>query len=94
MAEKKEAKRAHKATYAKDKKKGGYLVRVVGPNATEFAGRFVPVTRMDNSENEEHLDRLIWAGTDNGFEDRPGTGLPCALYSFKAKPKEEKEITF
>lgn len=76
------AKREHKATYARDKRKGGYLIRVIGPNAGKFAGREVPVTRMDDSESIEKLDALIWTGTD---ED---TSRPVALYSFIARPKD------
>lgn len=88
-------KRSHKATYTTDKKKGGYLVRVIGPQAAHFAGRTVPVTRRDDSENEEMLDRLLWSGVDTGTEAQPGTGLPVALYAFKPKPrKEDDEVPF
>jgi len=93
MAE--EKKRSHKATYAKDKKKGGYLVRVIGPHAVSFAGRTIPVTKRDDTEDNETLDSLIWSGVDTGTPEQKGTGLPVALYSFKAKPKgEEEEIAF
>lgn len=81
-------KRQHKATYATDKRKGGYLVRVQGPNANAFAGRKVPVTRKDDSEDIEELERLIWSGKDEE------TGQPCALYSFKAKPRDADELAF
>lgn len=81
-------KRQHKATYAKDKRKGGYLVRVIGPKATEFAGREVPVTRRDDSETMEQLDGVVWSGTD---ED---TGKPVALYTMVPKPKDESEAVF
>jgi hypothetical protein len=77
------AKRQHKATYARDKKKGGYIIRVIGPNAASFAGREVPVTRMDDSESMEKLIALIWSGTDEE------TSRPVALYSFEARPKEK-----
>lgn len=76
-------KRTHKATYARDKRKGGYLIRVAGPRAGDFAGMEVPVTRMDDSETTEQLDALIWKGTDEE------TGKPVALYSFVPRPKEE-----
>ena len=77
-------KRAHKATFATDKyNPGGYLIRVIGPNASAFANRDVPVTRKDDSESIEHLTRCIWAGTDEE------TGKPVALYRFEAKPKDE-----
>jgi len=78
-------KRQHKATYARDKRKGGYLIRVQGPQANRFAGRKVPVVRKDDSETEETLDELIWAGKDDE------SGQPCALYSFIPKPKDEEE---
>lgn len=90
------AKRKHRATYARDKKKGGYLIRVVGPNATEFAGREVPVETMNGEEHPEKLLRLITSGTDAGNEELgiKGTGLPYALYSFENKPKQAKEVEF
>lgn len=81
----------HKATYASDKKTGGYLVRVIGPNASEFAGREVPVTKRDGNESTEKLIRLIWTGIDQGTPERPGSGQPAALYKFESRPKEQKE---
>lgn len=81
MAKNEMKERQHKATYAADKKKGGYLVRVEGPHATAFVGREVPVTRKDDSESTETLERLIWSGIDQE------SGKPVALYSFKAKPR-------
>lgn len=77
------AERRHKATYAKDKKKGGYLIRVIGPQANAFAGREVPVTKKDDSETIEKLTDLVWSGKDDE------TGRPVALYAFEAKPKED-----
>lgn len=79
-------KRLHRATYARDKRKGGYLVRVEGPTAAAFAGRDVPVTRKNGDESTETLDSLIWAGNDEE------TGKPVALYSFVAKPRDDAEI--
>ena len=84
----KEAKRMHKATYAKDKRKGGYLIRVEGPNAYAFAGREVPVTLKTGDEQTETLSELIWSGKDQE------TGKPVALYTFEAKPREEDEVIF
>lgn len=83
-----ETKRAHRATYARDKKKGGYLIRVEGPQAAAFVDREVPVTMKDGSEHTEKLVALIWSGVDQE------SGKPCALYSFEAKPREEEEIPF
>lgn len=81
--------RAHKATYAADKKKGGYLIRVLGPNATAFVGRSIPVTTRDDQEHEEKLTRLIWSGADQD------TGKPVALYAFESKPRSvSEEIPF
>ena len=94
MAKAEEKKRLHTATYAKDKKTGGYLVRVMGPHAVDFAKRKVPVTRMGGEEQEETLTSLVWSGTDTGFNDRPGTGQPVALYKFEPKPREVKEVEF
>lgn len=86
MPEKK--KRQHKATYARDKRKGGYIVRVAGPHADKFAGRVVPVTRRDESESEEKLLALLWTGPDSE------TGETVALYSFEARPREDAVESF
>jgi hypothetical protein len=91
MAEK-TAGRLHTATYARDKKKGGYLIRVAGPNAGMFAGRAVPVSMLDKSEHEEKLVRLIWTGTDTG-EYGGKAGEPIALYTFESHPREAEEIS-
>jgi len=92
MAEKKPettpaGKRLHRATYARDKRKGGYIVRVQGPRAGEFAGRTVPVSNKAGDEHMEQLTDLIWTGTDDGSVS--GYTGPCALYSFLAHPREE-----
>lgn len=81
--------RSHRATFARDKRKGGYLIRVQGPHSESFAGREVPVTLKDGSENTEKLDRLVWSGKDQE------TGEPVTLYTFVPKPKEQQdEIEF
>lgn len=86
--------RLHKATYARDKKKGGYLIRVAGPTANTFVGRMVPVTMLDGSEHDEKLTRLIWTGVDTG-EYGGKAGEPIALYAFEPKPREdEQEVLF
>ncbi len=82
------AARLHKATYASDKRKGGYLVRVFGPHAGEFAGREVPVERRDGSESRERLLKVVWSGSDTE------TGKPAALYTFAPKPRELEELEF
>lgn len=79
------AGRQHVATYSRDKRKGGYIVRVEGPNAASFAGREVPVTMRDRSEHAEKLTGLIWSGVDNE------TGKPVALYTFESRPREIAE---
>lgn len=92
MAKEKQ-ERAHKAGYAADKKKGGYLVRVLGPRAADFVGREVPVTTKSGAEHVEKLTRLIWSGTDDG--EISGYVGPAALYAFESKPKEKQdEIPF
>jgi len=83
--------RQHRASYATDKRNGGYLVRVEGPRAGDFVGREVPVTRLDRSENTEKLVRLIWKGVDKE------TASPCALYKFEPRPRDNSlndEILF
>ena len=84
-AKQEKPKRLHRATYARDKKKGGYLIRVEGPTADRFAGREVPVTTKAQSEHMEELDTLLWTGKDQE------TGAPVALYTFVSKPKEDDE---
>lgn len=74
--------RKHRATYATDKRAGGYLVRVVGPNAEVFTGREVPVTTRANTEHVEKLTRLVWTGADKE------TGEKVALYRFESRPRE------
>jgi len=81
-------KMRHTATYTSDKRKGGYLVRVQGPEASLFAGREVPVTLRSGSMHREHLDRLIWSGTDKE------SGQSVALYTFLARPRENVEVQF
>jgi len=82
-------KRKHRATYATDKRNGGYLIRVTGPYPEKFAGRDVPVTTKANAEHQERLTRLIWSGKD--LE----TGLPVALYKFESKPRgDEEQVAF
>lgn len=81
-------RRQHRATYARDKRAGGYLIRVEGPNANKFAGREVPVTMMNGDEHSEKLTSMIWFGADEK------TGKPVALYKFEAKPREDVEEPF
>jgi hypothetical protein len=78
----------HKATYAADKRKGGWLVRVEGPRPDSFVGRIVPVTRRDDTVGDEALERVVWSGKD---ED---TGKPVCLYKFAPKPQSLDEIPF
>ena len=87
-------KRQHKATYSRDKRKGGYLVRVVGPHATEFVGREVPVSRNDGTEGTEKLTRLITSGIDDGQIVAADKGKTYALYAFEAKPRGEEVAEF
>lgn len=80
--------RRHRATYATDKRKGGYLVRVEGPEANRFVGREVPVTLKSGNEQPEKLERLLWTGTQEG--------KLVALYTFQSRPREDlnDEIPF
>lgn len=82
--EKKPARR-HRATYATDKRNGGYLIRVQGPYPEKFAGREIPVTLKSGKEHTEKLSRLIWTGQD---ED---TGEKVSLYKFDPTPREKDD---
>ena len=73
----------HRATYAADKKKGGWLIRIAGEYPHAFAGREVPVTMKNSEMHNEQLDRLIWQGLDIENGDH------VALYTFIPKPREE-----
>lgn len=86
--------RLHKATYARDKKKGGYLIRISGPAAGKFAGREVPVTTLTGEEHKERLVKLVWSGIDDGaYGGKVGEGV--ALYTFENRPPEpEPEVQF
>lgn len=84
-----EGKRTHRATYARDKKKGGYNIRVVGPNAAEFAGEVVPVNTASGEEHDEKLNALLWTGPDKDPQSGELTGRTAALYSFEARPRED-----
>ena len=88
MTDEPKKKRNHRATYARDKRKGGYLIRVAGPNADMFAGRSVPVSLKNGSEQMEELEAVIWSGKDDE------TGENVCLYKFKPKPLEKDDITF
>lgn len=87
------AKRKHRATYARDKRSGGYNIRVVGEYPERFAGREVPVTRKDDSEQSEKLLKLLWSGDDTDPETKKPTGRKAALYSFEPRPRDEQEET-
>jgi len=94
------AKREHKATFAADKRNGGFCVRIIGPHANKFSGKIVPVTKRDDTETLEQLDRVVWTGIDTGVpakDGKPaivGTGKPVALYTFIPKPAVDDEILF
>lgn len=76
--------RKHRATFARDKRKGGFIVRVEGPNANAFSHREVPVTKKDGSETPVTLTDLIWTGADRD------SGKPIALYGMV--PTERNEV--
>lgn len=86
----KQQERKHRATYARDNRNGGYLIRVQGPYPEKFAGREVPVVLKSGKEHAEKLDKLIWTGADKDSGER------VALYSFVAKPRDDgqEELAF
>lgn len=87
-------KRNHKATYSRDKRKGGYLVRVIGPHASHFTNRDIPVSRNDGTESMERLLKLVHSGVDDGAVVAADKGKNYALYTFEAKPREEEVVDF
>lgn len=93
-AEKAKPARKHVAGWARDKLHGGYLIRVVGPHATAFAGRTVPVTRNDGTESEEKLTKLIASGIDDGKVNAANKGQPWALYQYEEREREQQTIEF
>lgn len=72
----------HEATFAFDRRTRGYVIRVVGPSATSFPGRDIPVKRRDGTTTTEKLGRVLWNGTDKT------TGETIAIYSFVSRPKD------
>jgi hypothetical protein len=77
----------HQATYSRDKRRGGWIVRVVGPHAAKFAGREIPVRLRSGEERSTLLGRLLWSGSDQG-------GSPVALYEMRAMPEADSDIPF
>lgn len=86
-----EGKPTHRATYARDKQTGRYNIRVVGPNANEWAGAEVTVETKSGDANTEKLEQLLWSGPDKDPETKELTGRKAALYSFEPRPKEVTE---
>jgi len=82
------AEHQHRATFARDKRNGGYLIRVMGPYANRFAGREVPVTLKSGATRQASLEAVIWTGNDNE------TGQPVALYTFLPDREEEQSVEF
>lgn len=77
--------RSHRATFSRDKYEGGYNVKVVGPAAKRMEGRWVPVTKKDDSEEMRYLLRLVFGGTDDD------TGQPMAIYKCWAEPRKDAD---
>lgn len=71
------AARNHRATFSRDRRKGGYLVRVEGPHSNRFTDRTVPVTMRNGTEKDVTLRGLVWSGNDNE------SGKPVSLYEFE-----------
>jgi len=87
-------KRRHRATYTSDKRTGGYLIRVIGPDAAKFLNRDVPVTLADGTEHAERLIKLVHTGVDEGKFNAADKGQTYALYKFQPKPRDEKQADF
>lgn len=78
----------HKATYATDKRKGGYLVRVTGPDSNAFAGREVPVATKAGQQHPEKLVKVQWSGKDKE------SGENVTLYTFEGRPRDQDTIAW
>lgn len=89
-----EGKPTHRATYAADKRNGGFNIRVVGPHANEWAGEEVTVETKNGEKHKEKLVRLLWSGPDIDPESKQPTGRNAALYSFEPRPKEVTKPTW
>ena len=85
MAKTEAPKRKHRATYAADKRTGGYLIRVSGPFADRFIDKEVPVTLKNGTEHAEKLTRVVWSGVDKE------SGEKVTLYRFEPRPRENEE---
>jgi hypothetical protein len=84
---------SHVATYTRDKKGGGYLVRVTGPRARDCSGLEVPVLTKKGDVHKEKLMVLVWWGIDDlDFDGHPATSLPVALYTFEKKARAEEPV--
>jgi hypothetical protein len=86
--------RKHRATYARDKRTGGYLVRIAGPYPERFGNREVPVTMQNGEEHFERLTSLVWTGITPADSKFGNPGERVALYHFEAKPREAVEAEF
>lgn len=92
------AERQHVATFSFNQRAQQYNVRVVGPHADKFAGREIPVSRLNKPDSIEKLTRMLKSGIDEGKVVPENKGKMYALYSFVQKPRaveeEEQEIKF
>jgi hypothetical protein len=82
--------RQHRASFSRDKNTGGFNIWVEGPSANKFAGKYVPVTLFDGTEQMEKCLKLTWTGISSL------TDKPAAVYTFlkKARPKKDDGVTF
>lgn len=78
----------HRATFSRDKRKGGYLIRVQGPQSNRFAEKTVPVTLKDGSTKQVELESLVWSGKDKE------SGEPVTLYHFVPEEMESQDVEF
>ena len=86
--------RRHRATYARDKRTGGYLIRIAGPFPEKFQNRVVPVTMQNGDEHEETLTSLVWTGITPADSKFGNPGERVALYHFEPRPREIVETEF
>lgn len=57
------------ATFQRNKRGNGWIVRVVGPHSEAFSYKSIPVTMKDGSTKMVELTNVIWSGYTDDDEE-------------------------
>lgn len=57
------------ATFQRNKRGNGWIVRVVGPHSDAFSYKTIPVTMKDDSTKQVELTNVIWSGYTDDDEE-------------------------